>query len=151
MRESVFTPVSVRYEGWDAAHHLIDIRRLSRSLDGIGRLYNSSAYVLMNGELPSTRAAKYPIKIYARPFKEGCFPVDLVTQYGSDELHMLSELAAGVGGEIIQRMISVAMLSPSARSKEIDPHFQRLTELEHFRFILTHSRQRQRSFGTLVV
>ena len=120
--------IRVQYDGMDATNHMLELRELSLSLNGISRLFNSSVYLVSHGEIPPRRF-KPPARFYARKIEHGCFPIEIVPYLEGDGLKFLSESIAVLGTEIIQRLATIAILLPSGRAREVDPHFQALLEL----------------------
>tara|TARA_R110002072_G_C7915228_1_gene530635 strand:- start:1041 stop:1706 length:666 start_codon:yes stop_codon:yes gene_type:complete len=88
----------VEFNGLDAAHDMIDLRELSISLGGTAKLLRMSSHLLFADELPES---KTPIrtKFYAKPFKEGCFPVDIIGSVDGDMFSIASETVAAIGAE----------------------------------------------------
>ena len=120
--------IRVQYDGMDATHHILELRELSLSLNGLSRLFNSSVYLVSHGEIPPSRF-KPPARFYARKIQDGCFPIEIVPYLEGNELKFLSEAIAALGTEIIQRLATIAILLPSGRAKEVDPHYRALMEL----------------------
>lgn len=123
----VLPAIRIKYEGRDAAHNLIDVRELAISLKGTSQLLTSASHVLFAGEVGTARA-KPKIRFYAQPVQKGSFPIDIVG-YSGDLVKLASQVVAALGVEAIQRLISIAILLPSGRRKEVDPHFEQLMEL----------------------
>lgn len=121
-------PIRIEYHGKDASHDMLDLRELAISLDGTSKLLRMSSHLLFAGEIPETHT-KVRTKFYARPTESGCFPIDIIGSVDGDMFSVASEVVAGIGAEIIQRLISIAMLSSGGRPNAIDPHFEALMEL----------------------
>ena len=120
--------IRIEYDGLDARHQILGLHDLSRSMAGLSRLFNAATYLLYHGE-PPPRRFKPPIHLFARPIEHGSVPFDVVPYYADGTLQFLTEAIAAMGVEVIQRIATIAILFPSGRSREIDPHFEALMEL----------------------
>lgn len=121
-------PIRIEYNGLDAKHDMLELRELSISLGGASKLLRMSSHLLFAGEIPS-KNAPVRTKFYAKPVEAGCFPVEIIGSIDGDLFGITSEVIAGLGAEIIQRLMTIAILMPSGRSKETAQHFEALMEL----------------------
>lgn len=128
---SVLTPFQIKFDGLDAKHHIIDLQELSVSLSGISKILNSSAYFIFTGDVPKNRF-KQDIRFFAKATKPGSYPIDIFALFrDSGALNFMTDAIASIGSEYIQRLFSIAVLTPSGRTKEMDPHFEALLKLTH--------------------
>lgn len=129
--DSVLKPFQIKYDGLDAKHNIIDLQELSVSLSGISKVLNSSAYFIFTGDIPTNRF-KQDIRFFAKITAPGSYPIDICALFrDSGALNFMTEAIASIGSEYIQRLFSIAVLTPSGRTKELEPHFEALLKLTH--------------------
>lgn len=127
--DPVFKPFRVRFDGIDADQHMLEVQRFGRSISGLGRILNSSVEFLIRGE-PPQRIGRQDVLFYFKSAEERCLVVELASFFAPGQTNLLFQIAketlASLGSDAIQRLINISILTPSARTNELDEEKERL-------------------------
>lgn len=95
-------PLSIRYEGGDAANHEIDLRLLGESLQGFAKCFAAAANFVLTGE-PAQHFDAMAVRVFARPTaKHNCFEVWSVVK----PIVESKELWSGAAGLVLSPIFS---------------------------------------------
>lgn len=118
----------IKFEGFDADRHMIDMRRLGKSLIGFDRVISEGLIGISEGRLPKQRE-KFPLVIKAKEPKSGS--VEILSQLAPSLsfLPLVQEVFITGGAEVIWRWLSWVFLMAGGRKSAAEPHFQELMKL----------------------
>lgn len=77
---AVSEPLIIRYDGLDAAHHVIEITALGESLKGFGRIISVAANFAATEKLVLHQDAR-SVRVVAKPPEAHCFELSAVVQW----------------------------------------------------------------------
>jgi hypothetical protein len=72
-----FDPIILRYDGFDAADHRLELSQIAQSLHGAAQLLGTAASIVSTGEY-AKRAATMPVKIMAGTPRPGSWEIPAI-------------------------------------------------------------------------
>ena len=120
-------PVVIRYDGLDAAEHVVELRALAQSLQGLSRIISASAHFAIT-EKVSTRRDTQDVRIVVTAPRDGCFIISLVVQYAHHH-PLITTIATGA----LANLFSAAIAYVFGRS------LYKRDEMKHISAALEHA------------
>lgn len=117
----------IKFKGFEADKHAIDMRQLGQSLVGFEGLVSMGLISLSSFRFPKRRE-RFPLVVRAHEPRPGSFEIFGDLAPGAIMLPLVHEAISTGGVELIWRWISWVFLMEGGRQKEADPHFVALME-----------------------
>ncbi|RDD60492.1 hypothetical protein [Ferruginivarius sediminum] len=124
------TQFRIRFEGFEADEHALDMRHLGQSLVGLDRMI-STGLIALSDRRPPRRGERFPLVVRAQEPVAGSVEIfgDLGPLVGA--LPLMQEVIATGASEIIWRWVSWVFLMAGGREKDADPQYTMLMQLTH--------------------
>lgn len=120
--------ILIKYEGYDADEHEIDLRLLGKSIVGLERII-SSGFVLFEHGRWIRRKEQLPLLLRAKEPRKSSFELPVLFGHLGGVLPLLHQALTDKVHEMAWEWLNWVMASLSDRKKEADPHFESLMAL----------------------
>ncbi|WP_286828617.1 MULTISPECIES: hypothetical protein [Kordiimonas] len=120
--------ILIKYDGYDADQHEIDLRLLGKSISGFERIVTSGLVLFEHGRW-IRKKEQLPILLRAKQPQQGSFELPVYFGHLGGVLPLLHQALADKVHEVAWEWLSWVMASLADKKKEADPHFEGLMAL----------------------
>jgi hypothetical protein len=131
--------IHIKFDGLDAANHVVDMRLLGKSLQGYDRIISDGIILFTQKRLPR-RGERAPILIKAQAPKEGSQDIFAILQENASVLPFGWQILTDGTSNFIWHWVSFVLERIGGRKADSERHLEAMLEI-----IKTHSAERAQS------